>query len=99
MQQKGNSPRAIIAANGNRVCEWKGEPSDLEAILPFMFKPEPPIVVDDRGGWLKVALSRAISNIMEGLELSCAGLHPEIRHVPDEEEHVPKHDKDSLRAG
>jgi uncharacterized protein YjiS (DUF1127 family) len=97
MQLERKSRRTVIANHNHRLRGWEGEPLDLvEALPPFMFKSEPPMIDDDHGGWLKVALFSAISNIMEGFALYGASMHPEIYHAFNEDGRVPKRDKDLL---
>jgi uncharacterized protein YjiS (DUF1127 family) len=78
----GNKSLRIAAANDDRSWQWQGQPVDLvEAVPPFVLEPEPTVIEDDRKGWFAVALSWTISNIMEGLTLYAAGMHPEIHHA------------------
>jgi uncharacterized protein YjiS (DUF1127 family) len=99
MQPERKSPRIVIANNNHRIPGWEGEPLDLvEALPPFMLKSQPPLTDDDRGGWLKLALSRAISNIMEGFAAYGASMFPEIAHALHEDGPVSGHGKDLLQA-
>ena len=91
--------RKSSRTNNRRASGWEGKPLDLvEAIPPFMFKSDKPMIKGDRRNWLGATLSWAVSNTMDDFALYGTAMHPQTGHALVEDGYVPKDDKDSLHA-